>query len=117
LLESYPDNFFEEYQLATGYYRGIFMDGKLVAMAGVHATNVDAGVAALGNVVTDRKYRNHGLASHVTSATVLALLVEHDLVGLNVAASNTPAINVYRRLGFEVEVNFSEGFCCKSWNV
>ncbi len=113
LLESYPGNFFEEYQLATGYYRGILVDGKLVAMAGVHTTNVNAGVAAVGNVVTDREYRKRELACRVTSDVVAALLRRHDLVALNVERDNEQAVRVYTKLGFEARIAFREGFCQK----
>ncbi len=113
LLESYPGNFFEEYQLATGYYRGIFMDNRLVAMAGVHTASVDTGVAAIGNVVTDAEYRKRGLAGYVTSGVVAALLKDHDLVGLNVGEDNQHAVRTYARLGFEVKMKFREGYCHK----
>ncbi len=111
LLGSYPDNFFEPYQLATGYYRGIFDNRKLVSMAGVHTTNRENRVAAIGNIVTDRAYRGRGLAGAVTSKLVGDLLCDHDLVGLNVNQGNETAIRVYRRLGFEIGIQFYEGYC------
>ncbi len=113
LLQSYPDNFFEEYQLATGYYRGILDGGKLISMAGVHTINREKGVAAIGNVVTDEAYRGQGLARSVTSKLVADLLCDHKLVGLNVGRDNEPAVRVYKRLGFDIGVQFYEGFCLK----
>jgi len=113
LLQSYPDNFFEEYQLDTGYYRGIFDDGKLVSMAGIHTVNSKNRVAAIGNVVTDEAHRGQGLAQCVTSKLVSDLLSDHDLVGLNVSRNNEPAMRVYRRLGFDLGVQFYEGYCLK----
>lgn len=113
LLESYPENFFEEYQLSTGFYRGILGDGKVLSMAGVHTTNRERKVTAIGNIVTDEAYRGQGLATAVTSALVSDLLVDHDLVGLNVNRENLAAIRVYERLGFRVGVEFFEGFCQK----
>jgi ribosomal protein S18 acetylase RimI-like enzyme len=111
LLQSYPNNFFEEYQLETGYYRGILDGGKLVSMAGIHTINRERGVAAIGNVVTDEAYRGQGLARSVTSKLVSDLLCDHKLVGLNVGRDNSPAIEVYSRLGFEIACEFYEGFC------
>jgi ribosomal protein S18 acetylase RimI-like enzyme len=113
LLLSYPGNFFEEYQLETGYYRGIFEGGKLVSMAGVHTTNSAVGVAAIGNIVTDEDYRGLGLAGYVTSKLIADLLRDHGIVGLNVSQENGAAIRVYQRLGFRVGVEFYEGYCFK----
>jgi len=113
LLESYPENFFEEYQLSTGFYRGILDGGKVLSMAGVHTTNRERKVAAIGNIVTSEACRGRGLATAVTSTLVTDLLVDHDLVGLNVNRENLAAIHVYERLGFRVGVEFFEGFCHK----
>ncbi len=113
LLESYPGNFFEEYQLETGFYRGVFESDELIAMAGVHTINRNQGVAALGNVVTDRAHRCMGLGTAVTSHLVEQLFTELDLIGLNVAQNNTAAVTAYRRLGFDARYEFLEGFCHK----
>jgi ribosomal protein S18 acetylase RimI-like enzyme len=113
LLKAYPENFFEDYQLSTGYYRGIRIDGNLVSMAGVHTTNADAAVAAIGNVVTSREHRGRGLAKVVTSALVTELLKDHRIVGLNVGRDNIPAVKAYERLGFKIAFFFFEGFCFK----
>lgn len=111
LLESYPGNFFEKYQLETGFYRGISEDDQLIAMAGVHTINRDQGVAALGNVVTDRAHRGRGLGTAVTSHLVEQLFGKLDLVGLNVSQNNIAAVKAYRRLGFDARYEFLEGFC------
>ena len=103
LLKSYPDNFFEKYQLETGYYRGILNGGKLISMAGVHTINRDIGVAAIGNVVTDEVYRGQGLARGVTSKLVADLLQNHNLVGLNVGQDNEPAVLARLSL-FDLEI-------------
>lgn len=113
LLRSYPGNFFEEYQLETGFYRGIFEDGTLVAMAGVHTINRKTGVVAVGNVVTDEHHRGRGLAREVTSKLVEDLLKDHEFIGLNVNMKNVPAIRAYKRLGFEIRLEFFEGECRK----
>lgn len=113
LLRSYPNNFLEEYQLNTGYYRGIFEDESLIAMAGVHTINRNTGVVAIGNVVTDEAHRGRGLAREVTSRLVADLLTNHRLIGLNVSSDNEPAIRVYRKLGFDIRLEFFEGDCMK----
>lgn len=113
LLESYPENFFEEYQLSTGFYRGIISDGEVLSMAGVHTTNRERKIAAIGNIVTSETCRGRGLATAVTSALVADLLDDHDLVGLNVNRDNHAAIHIYEQLGFRVGVEFFEGFCHK----
>jgi len=113
LLESYPGNFFEEYQLDTGFYHGIFDGDRLISMAGVHTTNDSCRVAAIGNVVTDLGYRGQGLGTAVTSVVVAHLLESHTLIGLNVNRMNEPAVRSYKRLGFHVDFGFHEGFCYK----
>jgi len=111
LLDSYPGNFFEEYQLETGFYRGVFDGDDLVAMAGVHTVNRNMGVAAIGNVVTDRNYRGRGFGTVVTSHVAEILFREVDIIGLNVAQSNIAAVKAYRRIGFDARLDFYEGFC------
>ena len=98
---SYPGNYFDVRLLKTGKYFGYFDGGRIVAASGIHVYSGEYNIAVLGNIVTDPDYRNRGLATAVTSRLVDELVSEGRLVTLNVGAANHPAIECYRKLGFE----------------
>jgi len=105
---SYPGNWFDPRMLDTGKYFGIREDGQLVSLAGVHVYSKSYQVAALGNITTRPSHRNRGYASKAAAKLCQTLLVEKLLVGLNVAAENLPAIECYRKLGFQIIANYNE---------
>jgi hypothetical protein len=70
--------------------------------------NREAGLAVVGNVLTQADHRGRGLAKAVTSAVTAELLRYCDQVVLNVRADNPPAIAAYRRLGYEEYCRFEE---------
>lgn len=105
---AYPDNWFDPRMLATGRYVGAREDGELVALAGVHVYSVELGVAALGNVATVPARRGRGLARRVVGALCRRLVGEVEHVGLNVEATNAPAIACYRGLGFSEVAPYEE---------
>jgi ribosomal protein S18 acetylase RimI-like enzyme len=94
--------------IAEGVYYGIRVNGRLVAAAGTHVINRDAGLAVVGNVLTEANHRGRGYAKAVTSAVTAELLRACDEVVLNVRADNPPAIAAYRRLGYEEHCRFEE---------
>jgi ribosomal protein S18 acetylase RimI-like enzyme len=94
--------------VAEGVYYGIRVNGRLVAAAGTHVINRDAGLAVVGNVLTQADHRGRGYAKAVTSAVTAELLRSCDEVVLNVRADNPPAIAAYRRLGYEEHCRFEE---------
>jgi ribosomal protein S18 acetylase RimI-like enzyme len=101
---------FALFQLDTGFFRGIRQDGKLVAVAGVHVVSGNEGVAGVGNIFTRPDHRGRGLAQIVTSSVVTALQEAGiRTIGLNVEHTNTPAIRVYERLGFQTRFHYYEG--------
>jgi GNAT superfamily N-acetyltransferase len=101
---------FSPEMVQTGYYRGIYQRGRLIALAGVHLVARRANIAAVGNVVVHPKERQQGLGSLVSHAVTQALLDEgFDPVVLNVRQDNEPAIKIYRKLGYKVGCNFVEG--------
>ncbi|HEU5090672.1 MAG TPA: GNAT family N-acetyltransferase, partial [Roseiflexaceae bacterium] len=106
---AYPGNWFSARMLETGCYYGIRDGGAIVSVAGVHVVAPEYGVAALGNVTTHPAMRGRGLGTAVCAALCRALLAQQiGTIGLNVRASNEPAIATYRRLGFEYVANYSE---------
>lgn len=86
--------------IEAGLYRGVVVDGRLVAVAGTHVVSRHEGVAVVGNVFTHPAYRGHGFATAATSAVTAALLEFCDHVVLTVDPKNTPAVRAYERLGY-----------------
>ncbi|MEU9126848.1 GNAT family N-acetyltransferase [Kitasatospora sp. NPDC048540] len=104
----YPGNWFDERMLDTGQYVGARLDGRLVAVAGVHVYAPDQGVAAIGNVTTHPSVRGRGAAGACVAALCRRLARSVDTIGLNVRTDNTTAVELYRRLGFTAVTEFTE---------
>ena len=94
--------------IANGVYYGVRINGRLVAAAGTHVINRDAGLAAVGNVMTLTGHRGKGFARATTSAVTAELLRTCDQVVLNVRADNPPALTAYRALGYREHCQFEE---------
>ena len=54
--------------VAEGVYYGIRVNGRLVAAAGTHVIGRRAGIAVVGNVLTQPEYRGRGYAQATTAA-------------------------------------------------
>ena len=106
--ESYPGNWFDRRMLETGQYFGLWDEGNLVSVAGVHVYSEKYRVAALGNITTRPSHRNRGLARLVTEKLCQSLLEGVDHIGLNVKADNAAAISCYEDLGFETVAFYEE---------
>jgi len=105
---------FGAFQLETGFFRGVYHDNQLVAVAGVHVVSHAEGVAGVGNVFTREDHRGRGLAQVVTSAVVSALIEAGiETIGLNVEHTNALAIAAYRKLGFRTAFEYWEGTAVK----
>lgn len=100
---------FAPYQLEQGVFFGYWDGDELVAVAGTHFVSRQEKVAAVGNVFTHPAYRRRGLGTAVTSAVTAELLAQGMDVVLNVAQRNTPAISLYRRLGYRCVASYVEG--------
>jgi ribosomal protein S18 acetylase RimI-like enzyme len=86
------------YELGT--YLGIRRDGRLAAMAGERLH--PPGWTEISAVCTDESYRGQGLATRLVRAVAYNIRSRGDQVLLHAAASNTNAIRLYEKLGFEV---------------
>jgi len=84
----------------NGLYRGIMVDGRLVAVAGTHVVARHEGVAVVGNVFTHPAYRGRGYATAATSAVTQELLGFCTSAVLTVDPKNAAAVAAYRRLGY-----------------
>ena len=94
--------------IENGVYYGVFVDDRLVSIAGTHVVSPSEGVAVAGNVFTHPRYRNRGLATIATNAVTQTLLRMCSLVVLTVEADNDPAVRVYRRLGYQAQCTLHE---------
>jgi RimJ/RimL family protein N-acetyltransferase len=94
--------------VANGVYYGVRRSGRLVAAAGTHVISKSYGMAAVGNVFTQRDMRGRGFAKVVTSAVTAELLESVHQVVLNVRADNAPALAAYRALGYREHTRFEE---------
>ncbi len=94
--------------IAEGIYYGIRVNGRLVAAAGTHVIGRTAGIAVVGNVLTQPEFRGRGYAQATTAAVTARLLEFCDHVVLNVRSDNPPALNAYRKLGYVEHVRFEE---------
>ncbi|MEE9285189.1 MAG: GNAT family N-acetyltransferase [Dehalococcoidia bacterium] len=94
--------------IEDGVYYGVLEDGTLASIAGTHALSPAEGLAVVGNVFTHPRFRGRGLATIATGAVTQALLPECPLVTLTVEAENSPAVRVYRRLGYGPECTLHE---------
>lgn len=94
--------------LEEGVYYGIEVDGRIVSIAGTHVVSRAESVAVVGNVFTHPRYRGGGLATEVTSAVTQEVLEYCDLVVLTVEEQNSPALNIYLKLGYESECTLHE---------
>jgi ribosomal protein S18 acetylase RimI-like enzyme len=81
-----------------GGYRGILVDGALVAMAGerMHAD----GFTEISAVCTDPAHRGRGLATRVMRAVAAGVVARGEVPFLHVAGANAGAVALYERLGF-----------------
>jgi GNAT superfamily N-acetyltransferase len=94
--------------IANGVYYGVRVAGRLVAAAGTHVISRDAGMAAVGNVMTHHEFRGRGYAKATTSAVTQELLRMCDDVVLNVRSDNPPALAAYRGIGYGEHNRFEE---------
>ena len=94
--------------ISEGVYYGMKVGGQLVSAAGTHVISTTARLGVVGNVLTHYQFRGRGYATAVTGAVTAELLRNCDQVVLNVRSDNPPALNVYRRLGYQEHCRFEE---------
>lgn len=105
---SYPDNWFDATMLTTGKYVGLFDDGVLVTIAGVHVYSERYRVAVMGNITTHPAHRNKGYAKAMTAYLCRDLIRTVDYMTLNVDADNPNAISAYTEVGFTYHTCYEE---------
>lgn len=94
--------------LREGVYYGAYEQQRLLAVAGTHVVSEDMGVAVVGNVFTHPAQRGRGYARLVTGAVTAELLETCRDIVLTVDPTNLPAVQAYRRLGYQDECQLIE---------
>jgi predicted GNAT family acetyltransferase len=89
---------FAERTRELGQFWGIFVDGRLAAMAGQRTRF--AGHAEVSGVCTHPDFRGRGLAAVLTRHSASAIMGERRVPFLQAYSANTAALDVYRRIGF-----------------
>ncbi len=92
--------------LDVGPHFGVKVNGQIISAAGVHVYSPRFGVAAVANVATHPEYRGRGLAKAVTAHLCRELITDVEHIGLNVEGNNGPALQAYKRIGFEPLTEF-----------
>lgn len=85
-------------QFKAGPYYCVKDDGRIVSAAGVHL--VTPQIAQLGNILTDKAFRNRGFATACTSVLATDPASKGRIISLFVRTDNAPAIHMYKKLGF-----------------
>jgi ribosomal protein S18 acetylase RimI-like enzyme len=81
-----------------GRYRGIRVDGELVAMAGERLAL--PGYREVSAICTHPAHLGRGYAQQLTREATAAILNDGDVAFLHVAGGNEAAIHIYEQLGF-----------------
>lgn len=83
-----------------GGYRGILVDGALVALAGERMH--PRGFTEISAVCTDPAHRGHGYATRLMRAVAAGVVARGEVPFLHVAGSNANAIRLYESIGFRI---------------
>jgi predicted GNAT family acetyltransferase len=98
---SYPEAWLDDELVKLNKNFGIYVDGKLVSFAGIHAYSQEYQVVAVAHVTTHPDYRQKGSGEKVVCSLVKELKNKIEFIGLNVKVNNSAAINCYKKLGFK----------------
>ncbi len=94
-------SFYNSAHLRDGVYYGVLLGDEVVAVAGTHVVAPHEGIAVVGNVFTHPRHRGKGHATALTAAVTQALLHDCRDVVLTVDPANIPAVQAYRKLGYQ----------------
>ncbi|MEN2281451.1 GNAT family N-acetyltransferase [Algoriphagus sp. SE2] len=97
---------FSKRTIEFGNYHGIFIDGKLAAMGGerFHV----GGYVEVSAICTNPDFRGLGLGAKITHYITQSIFEKGKTPFLHSRADNDPAIEIYKKLGFELrsKMNF-----------
>jgi len=115
---------FAPYQMETGIFYGLKVNGRLVSTAGTHVISAAQRIVAVGNVFTHPHFRWRGYAQTVTGAVTAEALRSFGpdtpdqpeaIAILNVRADNLPAVAAYTKLGYHDALHFIEAHGSRRW--
>jgi len=114
LYATFPDSFFEPYQLESGFYFGIKENDELMSVAGIHLYDRELKFAMLGNIVTSPGARGKRYAQMTTSRLCTELFDFSDLLILDVPMEGNAAMKVFAKLGFKPEFYYDQVLALKA---
>lgn len=88
-----------------GRFLGIRVGGRLAAMAGERLRF--PGYTEVSAVCTHPEFRGRGFARRLTAAIAVAIQERREQAFLQAWTTNTPAITLYRSLGFEIRTEMN----------
>jgi len=97
-----PGPFFER-TITMGHYFGVRENGRLIALAGERMALT--GFTEISAVCVDPEMRGRGLARRLVAHVAAGILDRGERPFLHAYADNTPAISLYRNLGFFVRTS------------
>lgn len=90
--------------IELGGYCGIRREGRLAAMAGERMRV--PGFTEISAVCTHPDFRGHGYAAALVAAVARGIVQRGEVPFLHTRPENAAAVNVYRKLGFEIRRTF-----------
>ncbi len=106
LVNLIQPGYFKPKTATLGNYYGIFKDNKLVAVTGERMKMND--FTEISAVITHPDHGGNGYAKQLVAYTSNQIIEENKIPYLHVAATNTGAIGLYKKLGFRTrrEISF-----------
>ncbi|PHN01049.1 GNAT family N-acetyltransferase [Flavilitoribacter nigricans] len=105
LINLVQPGYFRSKTSTMGNYFGIFKEGALVAVTGERMRM--EGYTEVSGVVTHPEHTGRGYARQLITRTVQHIQGEGQIPFLHVATTNSRAIGLYERLGFEARLQLS----------
>lgn len=90
--------------IELGGYRGVRREGRMAAMAGERMRV--PGFTEISAVCTHPDFRGQGYAADLVAAVAQGILRRGETPFLHTRPENVAAVNVYRKLGFEIRRSF-----------
>lgn len=109
LLSYFEGRSFNPEQLAYPH-AGIYLDDRLVAMAGTRIVNPEQRVACLDAVLVHPEFAERGFGPQVLGKVLELLARDVDLVAVDSPVKDKPSIELYGRLGFTTHGRFNESW-------
>jgi GNAT superfamily N-acetyltransferase len=104
----YPE-YFKKKTYSLGNYYGIYKDNQLVAITGERMQMDD--FIEVSAVITHPNHTGKGYAKQLVAHTVNAIFAQNKTPFLHVAESNSGAVKLYEKLGFQTRIKMS------IWNI